>query len=310
MRGGLGSNRTALVGGGAGKLKSTGLSQIQEKMSKPAAMDSKAPAASGGGHQHAHLGHGHGNGPMSNDDLLKCMIERKAELDHCKQISAEAQMVAASDGDSRSHSEDSQAKADSHAHAHTPREADKEQDEEAKKAEMEANRNAIQCQKEYNKYKLMLGQRLPEFAQQMERIEKGIRHRQQNDAEQASRTTWNAEKRKLQIQQKSLEKHQQYQKKRARFQGYIAKKLDYKEEDINAGKRSLFVDSDNFRIKQESKHLCDLGLSMSEKYGPDTAWVSDLRSTYKGNETMMRSATSVYSIHEGGVVPDDKEIPN
>ena len=219
-------------------------------------------------------------------------------------------MVAASDGDSRSHSEDSQAKADSHARARTPREADKELDEEAKQAEMEANRNAIQCQKEYNKYKLMLGQRLPEFAQQMERIEKGIRHRQQNDAEQASRTTWNAEKRKLQIQQKSLEKHQQYQKKRARFQGYIAKKLDYKEEDINAGKRSLFVDSDNFRIKQESKHLCDLGLSMSEKYGPDTAWVSDLRSTYKGNETMMRSATSVYSIHEGGVVPDDKEIPN
>lgn len=214
-------------------------------------------------------------------------------------------MVAASDGDSRSHSEDSQAKADSHARARTPREADKEQDEEAKQAEMEANRNAIQCQKEYNKYKLMLGQRLPEFAQQMESIERGIRRRQQNDAEEASRTTWNAAKRKLRIQQKSLEKHQQYQKNRAKFQGYIAQKLDYTEEDINAGKRSLFVDSDNFRIKQESKHLCDLALSMSEKYGPDAAWAADLRSTYKGNETIMRSTAS---LDEGADVPEGKEI--
>ena len=40
------------------------------------------------------------------------------------------------------------------------------------------------------------------------------------------------------------------------------------------------VDSDNFRAKQESKELCDLGCTVEEKYGPYTSWKLGLRQNW------------------------------
>ena len=79
------------------------------------------------------------------------------------------------------------------------------------------------------------------------------------------------------------------------------------------GKKSLFADSENFRSKQEGKQLCDLGLSLLEKYGPETGWKLGLRSDWKDRERVKAGvgparATSQYSDH-AEEPKIDQEIP-
>jgi hypothetical protein len=57
-----------------------------------------------------------------------------------------------------------------------------------------------------------------------------------------------------------------YDVSRARFSNYASQKVLKPKED------GLLADSDNYRTKVESKQLLDLGSTVEEKYGENTAW--------------------------------------
>ena len=103
----------------------------------------------------------------------------------------------------------------------------------------------------------------------------------------------------MRIQQQSLEAFDKVERQRGAFQAYLAKRLNYDVSDIENGKKSLFVDSDNFHQQVERKELLDLALSLNEKYNPTKAWIYDLRSTYKdpekkgGRRTMSQDGIAV-----------------
>ena len=46
-------------------------------------------------------------------------------------------------------------------------------------------------------------------------------------------------------------------------------------------RKSLYEGSDDFRAKVESSQLCDLGSSIFEKYGSESAWKLCLRTNYE-----------------------------
>jgi len=77
--------------------------------------------------------------------------------------------------------------------------------------------------------------------------------------------------RQLLNQQKSLENFEHYESSRSKFANYASCKTQ------KSVDRGLFIDSDNFRAKQESRELCDLGCSIAEKYGPYNGWKLGLR---------------------------------
>ena len=66
--------------------------------------------------------------------------------------------------------------------------------------------------------------------------------------------------------------YDRYEMSRARFQAYAFQKLQKSRQDL-----SLLTDSDNYRYKHEAKQLCDLGTSITEKYGDTTGWKMKLR---------------------------------
>ena len=68
-----------------------------------------------------------------------------------------------------------------------------------------------------------------------------------------------------------LTNHDAYERKRARFTIYTSRKVKKKPEDL------LFQDSHNYRSREESRQLCDLGCSVEEKYGPYSSWKFSLR---------------------------------
>ena len=99
---------------------------------------------------------------MAKEDLVARVLKKKIELEQYKVMSEEAQKIVLSDEDSPMPSRDH----DSHGHmiAASPPLTPPAAGPGAKETEQEARRKVIQCQKEINKYKLKLGQRLPEFA--------------------------------------------------------------------------------------------------------------------------------------------------
>lgn len=66
---------------------------------------------------------------------------------------------------------------------------------------------------------------------------------------------------KLMQQERVLQRHENYERDRAYFNNYASVKInkDYKS--------NLMEKSDNMRPKVESAQLCDLAMSLEEKYG-------------------------------------------
>ena len=83
----------------------------------------------------------------------------------------------------------------------------------------------------------------------MQQIEQNIKTRESNEAKEIKRKAMSPEHRKLRVQQRSLERYQHYQKKRAKFQAFVSSELGYTQEDVTDGRKSLFAASDNFRAK-------------------------------------------------------------
>ena len=53
---------------------------------------------------------------------------------------------------------------------------------------------------------------------------------------------------------------------------------------MRQGQVGLFVHSDNYRLNRESKELCELGDSFTEKYGCETGWRIGLRNRFDEKE--------------------------